>query len=363
MMNFNLYCTPTAAFEEMVCDLLSQIQIEGSVLRLVFFGQSSGAAQYMQQREYICKTVAQYYVGGEPACSFVAQPLFPNGLALEVQSCIVQDGTQITYKFWNSITPYVRIQSHNASWLIVGGMQAYDLLHTTMVLQSTYVFEQIKQLMEYEGFAPHHIVRQWNYVEQITEYENDNQHYQILNNARSAYYDTDQWINGYPAATGIGSAAGGILIDFDACQVLTQECRIEPIDNKLQVAAHAYSDQVLLEADKQKATPKFERAKRMVLAPDETFIYVSGTAAIRGELSLETMDVVEQLHITMENIAELVGDCPLDLLRVYIKHVADFEQVSQALKAYELNIPIVYLHSDVCRPELLIEIEGIAHQA
>lgn len=63
------------------------------------------------------------------------------------------------------------------------------------------------------------------------------------------------------------------------------ECYATPIDNKLQIAAHAYSDQVLEAAQQKKATPKFERAKSMTF-DDRRIVYISGTAAIRGEESL-----------------------------------------------------------------------------
>ena len=37
-----------------------------------------------------------------------------------------------------------------------------------------------------------------------------------------------------------------------------------------------------------------------------------------------------------------------------------YEEAKQLLDAYNLNIPISYMCTDVCREELLIEIEGIA---
>jgi len=73
---------------------------------------------------------------------------------------------------------------------------------------------------------------------------------------------------------------------------------------KLQVAAHAYSEQVLEVARQKKTTPKFERAKSMTFQ-DRKLIYISGTAAIRGEESLTGVGLERQLRITMENIAEL----------------------------------------------------------
>ena len=89
-------------------------------------------------------------------------------------------------------------------------------------------------------------------------------------------------------------------------------------------------------------------------------IYISGTAAIRGEESLTGVGLERQLHITMENIAQLTGDVPLKMLRVYLKNKSDYKEARELLNGYQLAIPISYMCADICRDELLIEIEGIA---
>ena len=133
-----------------------------------------------------------------------------------------------------------------------------------------------------------------------------------------------------------------------------------PIDNKLQVAAHAYSERVLAVSHKQKATPKFERAKLLSIE-DKGLIYISGTAAIRGEESLKEVGLSRQLEITMENIAELIGNKGIvSMLRVYLKNKSFVQEAEQLMDAYKLSVPVSYMWADVCRDELLIEIEGIA---
>lgn len=147
--------------------------------------------------------------------------------------------------------------------------------------------------------------------------------------------------------------------DFDAVMLQSDVCRITPIDNKLQVAAHAYSENVLMSAGSCKTTPKFERAKSLTLA-DRRMVYISGTAAIRGEESLTGVGIERQFAITMENISQLTGDARCCLLRVYLKYAHDYTTVKHLLSSMERSIAISYLETDVCRNELLIEIEGIA---
>ena len=220
-------------------------------------------------------------------------------------------------------------------------------------------FRFLGDVLRREGFPLNSIIRQWNYIERITAFDGQDQHYQAFNNARSDFYSKTEWTNGYPAATGIGANLGGILIDVDAVVFTTPDAFATPIDNKLQVAAHAYSEQVLEVARQKKTTPKFERAKSMSFQ-DRKLIYISGTAAIRGEESLKGVGLERQLRITMENIAELIADAKLVKLRVYLKNKSDYEEAERLMNTYGLNIPISYMWADVCRDELLIEIEGIA---
>ena len=139
---------------------------------------------------------------------------------------------------------------------------------------------------------------------------------------------------------------------------------IVPLDNDWQRAAHVYSDEVLIShrADTEKGTPKFERGKSLSDRQQEV-IYISGTAAIRGEESVTTGDVLSQTEITLEegreNLPEHSGK--LGLLRVYLKNEKDAPAVKADLDRLCPDLPIAYLYADVCREELLIEIEGIAY--
>ena len=83
-------------------------------------------------------------------------------------------------------------------------------------------------------------------------------------------------------------------------------------------------------------------------------------------------DVLVQTEITLENIQHLIGleegreklpehSGKLELLRVYLKHEEDAKIVKEDMDKLCPDVPIVYLYADVCREELLVEIEGIAY--
>jgi hypothetical protein len=48
------------------------------------------------------------------------------------------------------------------------------------------------------------------------------------------------------------------------------------------------------------------------------------------------------------------------LLRVYIKRQEDYAKTRAVCEARLDELPTIYAVADVCRPELLVEIEGIA---
>lgn len=356
-ISYQIYTTEKAEFEVMVDNLLSQLPKDKQLLRLVFFGTPDNNEQYVARRVILSEKLHQYYGDRQPVLTYVSQPSLKEGLQLEVHLYTSDADDSLFYKRSGGF-PYVLLENNNGRFLFAGGFHG-DVLNWTIERQSKEVFTLVSELLKKEGFPVNSIMRQWNYIEQITKVDGVDQHYQIFNNARSDYYATTNWDNGYPAATGIGANLGGVLVDFDAAFFTTPACYATPIDNKLQVAAHAYSDDVLKTACSKKTTPKFERAKSMTFG-DRKLIYISGTAAIRGEESLTGVGLKRQLCITMENIAELLGEAKLKMLRVYLKEKSFFQEAEQLLGDYNLNIPIAYMCADVCRDELLIEIEGIA---
>ncbi len=118
-----------------------------------------------------------------------------------------------------------------------------------------------------------------------------------------------------------------------------------------------------------KTTPKFERARYFELQ-DKKMIFISGTASITGELTVGIGDPVEQTEVTIQNIQRLYSDDVLkgiskDKLqaryghaRVYLKNRNDFAAIKKTFEAHYGKLPVVYIIADICRDNLLVEIEG-----
>ncbi len=347
----------------------------GTIIRLVFFGNPTDNEEYKKHLTLIARFVERKFEEKAPVFSYVAQPpLEQDTLILEVFEAEWEAGTEVHYKKQNDL-PYIILQNGKSKKLFVGGVLA-DSLKNSIRTQSDQVFSKLKDIFICENMPVSSIVRQWNYIEQITKIEGTHQHYQDFNDARTHFYTSAIWNNGFPAATGIGTSFGGIMIDLEAFCFTTPENRIIPLDNSLQVPAFGYSEKVLIgEEDKelkQKTTPKFERAK-LVLENGSGLIYVSGTAAIRGENSLADVGIEEQTRITLENVEHLISGQTLSesksglkgygricSLRVYLKGCKYLEAARNVVKVKYAKVPVCYVLADVCRDELLVEIEGIA---
>jgi hypothetical protein len=120
--------------------------------------------------------------------------------------------------------------------------------------------------------------------------------------------------------------------------------------------------------------PCFARAT-IVTPPDEkTLILVGGTASIRGEDSVHLGNLAEQTHETLENLASLIQKIAgnrddaasslkrFDELRIYHPNLADRAALRAMIDPAFPNVrDIEYFQADLCRAELLVEIEGVAH--
>lgn len=359
-IQYSLFSVSSLLFDEMIEALLGKIPQDNAVFRLVFFGTNSDNKQYVERRDKIEKKVKQHYLGQIPAVNYVSQPSLNDTLTLEVHSYKKALNDQINYRNCNGI-PYVILENSDGRFLFTGGLHG-NVLQDNILNQSEEIFQIIAKLLKTENFPVKSIVRQWNYIENIIKFDAEDQHYQMFNNARSSFYDQEIWSEGYPAATGIGTVCGGVSVDLDAVVFIKPSCCIKAIDNKLQIAAHVYSEKVLEAACLKKSTPKFERAKSLHFT-NGRLIYISGTAAIRGEKSIENGNLEAQIRVTMENIAQLIQGGQLKLIRVYLKDKSSYTQAQSLLNDYNLGIPIAYLQADVCRDELLVEIEGIATES
>lgn len=235
--------------------------------------------------------------------------------------------------------------------------------------QIEFSFVTTLQILEKEGMNLSDIVRQWNYIPDILDIrpiDNKNQqHYQLFNEIRQKYYATTYFNNGYPAATGIGTKNGNFDLDFFAIKS-NHTIQLVGLSNPKQQDAYKY-DQALLLGDassgQSKKTPMFERAK-ILTTNESSLIFISGTASIIGQDTIGIGDIKYQTEITINNMLELISKMEnlqtkqFTYIRAYIKEKHHFQTVRAICETHFPDVPILYLQADVCRDNLLIEMEG-----
>jgi enamine deaminase RidA (YjgF/YER057c/UK114 family) len=362
--NYTIYCIHEEPFEKMCQSLLDQICTGSKVVKIVFFGSPQSAEEYLEQLQILNNCVEAHFINCIPLITYVSQKPLIGMLNAEVV-CLT-DSVEVDIVYGDN---YVILNDGNCRELITGGILPPNI-SAPFSIQSDIVFSMIEEILAKEDFQIGNIVRQWNYIENITMVDKGRQHYQDFNDSRSHFYNQAEWEHGYPAATGIGTQQGGIMVEIIA--ICDNVMINKALDNPLQVPAHRYSQQVLIgEPDthlKNRTTPKFERA-RIVGSMDNQTVFISGTAAIRGENSCFTEDVIDQARITMENIDNLISpeNYPLSfkskaykLLRVYVKNIDQMGAVQDYMTVNYPGVNTIYICADVCRQELLLEIEGIA---
>jgi len=307
-----------------------------------------------------------------PATSIVAQsPALGSDVVLELICTKESDKKKVIYKTHQGLS-YTVVEYDGFKAVHCGGLMGEP--EDSIYESSLKAFELAMEILSAEGLSIHHIIRQWNYIENIAWVENlkdSVQNYQIFNDVRSSYYDKGEFKFGYPAATGIGMDTGGVIIDFLALSE-SDQVSIQPIVNPGQIDAHKYSEMVLEGSSVQKCTPKFERAK-LVSIGSRNYIYVSGTASILGEKTMHVGDVEKQTVTTIDNINRLfskenqkqlgldfdVSRIRFSHLRVYVKHQEDIPAVERICETMLKCKSSLFLESDVCREDLLVEIEGV----
>ncbi len=356
---------PESNLEEQLQDCMAQLTLINSgkkIFKLNFFVDAGSDNEYEELSSDIQARVSKIF-SDNVVFSLIAQPPLTNNIIIEA--------FYYDPKFWDA--EFLKVDNNvsvlfrrNSTEILIGNIQSNE--KEGCKTDSENAFNTLSKIFKERSFPVNSIVRQWNYIEDIVGFDGDDQKYQEFNNVRSEFYDTCFEEKGYPAATGIGMNRGGLIIEFVA--VKSTEFETSPVDNPGQIAAHSYSEDVLIgEECIIKTTPKFERARFMEMF-GKKLIFISGTASIIGENTVGVNDPVKQTEITIQNIQRLYSKEVLNKIsdklflsryghaRVYIKKREHFPAIREVFESHFGNQPVVYIIADICRNDLLVEIEG-----
>jgi len=200
-----------------------------------------------------------------------------------------------------------------------------------------------------------HVARIWNYLPQINVETDGLERYRQFNSARRnalIAYQRDLTGN-VPAACALGSVTGSPLV----VHFLASRKAATPVENPRQVSAYDYPAQY-------GPKPAFSRASIL-----GDILFISGTASIVGHETIHVGDVVAQTRETLANIEALLAEANrfksgFELrklaFKVYVRNSADLPLIQSQLEpALGPKAQVLYLHADICRQDLLVEIEAV----
>ena len=207
-----------------------------------------------------------------------------------------------------------------------------------------------------------HLIRIWNYLPEINAQAGGDERYRHFNSARQmAFRKSGRATMGtVPAACALGSPAGSPLSIY----FLAARRPAKMIENPRQTSAYHYPPKF------GRHSPIFSRAC-VWGESGRARLFVSGTASIVGHETIHRGDVVAQTRETILNIGALLqeanrivgaGHYSLNGLKfkVYVRKPSDLPAIEATLsELLNPSAPIVYLQADVCREDLLVEIEAV----
>jgi len=265
-------------------------------------------------------------------------------------------------EIWRSLEPTESgaagiIRYNKNSRVLFGCMETHCA--ADLQAQTEAIYRELLGFVHDSGYP--YLLRVWNHIPRINEYEAALERYQMFcvgrHNAFQAHCGTDFQLR-LPAASAIGTKGDLFSLHFIAAT--------EPgmyLENPRQISAYRYPAQY------GPCSPSFARATLFSFGNKNQLI-LSGTASIVGHETLHSGDPEKQLQETLRNIDALLHHDEVvaiqqhtpkfSIVKVYVRHPEDLSKIMPWVSEYfGAQVPVLYLHGDICRSDLLLEIEGV----
>lgn len=277
---------------------------------------------------------------------------------------IPQLNKETLVEVWTSSTPVTTGKQHGIAYAannqaLFGASRPVESPSQLVDVITHNAYSDILRFVKQKGYPD--LLRVWNYLPDINDHQDDLERYRRFCIGRfNAFSEFDAGFEqALPAATAAGLHNPGLFIYFLAARGTSQ-----PIENPRQLNPYHYPPQY------SPRSPSFSRAMMKDWGTHRQ-LFVSGTGSIVEHRSLHDGDVVAQLTEILRNIdillkhaADVSGTDFRDkgassTFKVYLRHAADLPLIQERL-AHALGeaTPVLVLNADLCRKELLMEIEG-----
>jgi len=224
------------------------------------------------------------------------------------------------------------------------------------------LYEEIFDCIDIQGYP--NLARIWNYIPDIHAQQGIDryQHFcEARHHAFAGHYHDYKGV--LPAATAVGIEGRYLHLYFIAAREPVYFC-----ENPRQCSAYEYPSQY------GPSSPSFARAS--LIKRDRAMLLISGTASVLGHESVHENNVAGQTEETMNNIRALIEETnakhgsafsgldSLQHIKVYIRNREDRAIVEGVLsECLGTDTDRVFIIADICRKELLVEIEAIARES
>jgi len=217
--------------------------------------------------------------------------------------------------------------------------------------QAQGIFTQMDVLLQNNGMHFSDVLRTWFYNDRILDW------YDSFNSVRTRFFEEKKVFEGLlPASTGVGGcnmSGTALLSGLVAVTTDDHDVKAFEVASPLQSPAPEYGS-------------SFSRAVELQ-SPNLRRLYISGTASIDGHgKTMFLDDPVGQVRLTMEVVAAILrsrdmdwGDITRSL--VYFKRAADAPLFRRHCEDHGVPFfPAIIVENDICRDDLLFEIEADA---
>ncbi len=204
------------------------------------------------------------------------------------------------------------------------------------------------------------LLKVWNYFPAIHAVDSGIDRYQSFCVARhEVFVRYDKKAEDSPSACVLGSHSGNLALYF-----LASRSRGLRIENPRQTSAYKYPKQY------GPRSPIFSRAT-LALDGASQMLLISGTASILGHLTVHPGAVDLQTRETVANIRALIDEACREgfrfagfengmALKVYVRHPEHFKVIEGILREeWGAVRDVLFLQADICRTDLLMEIEAV----
>ena len=265
---------------------------------------------------------------------------------------------------WTSDQPVTTLQKNECSLAMSGDVLAGTISldekeGATLDAATELAYRQLLHHTRELGFP--YLWRVWNFFPDINEEEAGLERYRrfCVGRHQAVEADLQNFPSALPAGTAVGTRSGPLQIYF-----LAGARPASHLGNPRQMNAYEYP------RDYGPRSPSFARAT-FCSSESGPQLFIAGTASVVGHTSRhvgcpkeQTQEIVHNLRTLIEHAGSMeprgIGTPHRAIYKVYVRNPDQLLSIRQTLHDPLLNSsPILLLQGDLCRQELLVEIEGL----